>query len=129
MLEKHNRMLVELLSTQHPAGSLAPDALRSLMKVLLPVLRVFLRFMQLSSFKKISSKKSPIDASSHVNFFGASTRGRRRIYVHFSRILYCEHVFNRCVHIAAASRATDMLPGVMQWGGGLKAGNVKNFIP
>ncbi len=33
MLEKHNRMLVDLLSRQHPSGSLAADDLRSLMKV------------------------------------------------------------------------------------------------
>jgi hypothetical protein len=33
MLENHNRMLVELLSKQHPSGSLAADKLQSLMKV------------------------------------------------------------------------------------------------
>jgi hypothetical protein len=32
MLEKHNQMLVELLSKLHPSGSLAADDLRSLTK-------------------------------------------------------------------------------------------------
>ena len=32
MLEKHNHMLVELLTKLHPAGSLARDDLRSLTK-------------------------------------------------------------------------------------------------
>ena len=35
MLEKHNRMLVELLSKQHPSGSLTAADVHSLMKVLL----------------------------------------------------------------------------------------------
>lgn len=33
MLEKHNRMLVELLSRQHPSGSLAASDVHALMKV------------------------------------------------------------------------------------------------
>lgn len=35
MLEKHNRMLVELLSKQQPSGSLTAADVHSLMKVLL----------------------------------------------------------------------------------------------
>ena len=33
MLEKHNRMLVELLSRQHPSGSLAASDVHALIKV------------------------------------------------------------------------------------------------
>ncbi len=36
MLEKHNHMLVELLTKLHPAGSLARDDLRSLTKASRP---------------------------------------------------------------------------------------------
>jgi hypothetical protein len=70
MLEKHNRMLVELLSRQHPSGSLAADDLRSLMKVqrstllqCLPCSFFLVSFcvIQFRSSKKTSRKKYPID--------------------------------------------------------------------
>jgi hypothetical protein len=53
MLEKHNQMLVELLSKLHPSGALASDDLRSLTKVRgasLLMCTLFIVICQLFSF-------------------------------------------------------------------------------